>query len=411
MENAKVNLLNQSDLENLVRGATFLASGGGGTYESAMKFVKNFNTDHYTCPKVTLINVENIPQDSKKYAIVLAYLGTPTKLKDAIIPDAAIQSVIAIREELKDAGKELGYIVPIEMGGISTLVSCLVASYLDLTVINADGAGRAVPLLQMTTFATNGADVNPCVLTNNTDKKIIYKVSNSHEASASATIETLARSALGMPEFDQVGGITMWTMDRELLSTAIPIRGSITKCIQLGKTIGSQQYQEEMKIELIQDELKKIDYPSQIVCKGRIKDVKNTAIGGFDNGFITIQIEEGKPDHTIKILFQNESLIIWNSEQSSPLVTAPDLISYLILSKDLNKRQLVYSNSDIVDPTTQELAEDLQDAEIYVFAIKAPPSLLDQENDLVSSSVLQSFKQVLERAGYYGACVSFQEEA
>ena len=380
--------LKQIDLENLVKGATFLASGGGGTYDSAMLFVQNFTKKHYERTEVSIIDVDDIPENDSKCAIVLAYLGTPTKLKDAVTPDAAIQSVNTIQEELKKRGKELGYIVPIEVGGISTLVSCLVGAKLNLTVINADGAGRAVPLLQMTTFATHGADVNPCVLTNSSDYKIVYEVSDSREASASTTIEALARSALSMREFDQVGGITMWTMDRALMSKAILIKGTITKCIQLGKIIGNEQY----------------------LIKPNILDAKNTAIGGFDSGLMTIQ-QDQTPENLIKIIFQNESLIVWDSGQGSPLVTAPDLISYLIIPEATHKRQLVYSNSDIIDPSTQQLKEELKNAEIIVLTMKAPQTLLDQESNLISSSVLKSFHEVLQNVGYYGACISFQEEA
>ena len=402
--------LKQIDLENLVKGATFLASGGGGTYDSAMLFVQNFTKKHYERTEVSIIDVDDIPENDSKCAIVLAYLGTPTKLKDAVTPDAAIQSVNTIQEELKKRGKELGYIVPIEVGGISTLVSCLVGAKLNLTVINADGAGRAVPLLQMTTFATHGADVNPCVLTNSSDYKIVYEVSDSREASASTTIEALARSALSMREFDQVGGITMWTMDRALMSKAILIKGTITKCIQLGKIIGNEQYLIKPNISSIQNVLNTINYQSQIVCQGKILDAKNTAIGGFDSGLMTIQ-QDQTPENLIKIIFQNESLIVWDSGQGSPLVTAPDLISYLIIPEATHKRQLVYSNSDIIDPSTQQLKEELKNAEIIVLTMKAPQTLLDQESNLISSSVLKSFHEVLQNVGYYGACISFQEEA
>ena len=402
--------LKQIDLENLVKGATFLASGGGGTYDSAMLFVQNFTKKHYERTEVSIIDVDDIPENDSKCAIVLAYLGTPTKLKDAVTPDAAIQSVNTIQEELKKRGKELGYIVPIEVGGISTLVSCLVGAKLNLTVINADGAGRAVPLLQMTTFATHGADVNPCVLTNSSDYKIVYEVSDSREASASTTIEALARSALSMREFDQVGGITMWTMDRALMSKAILIKGTITKCIQLGKIIGNEQYLIKPNISSIQNVLNTINYHSQIVCQGKILDAKNNAIGGFDSGLMTIQ-QDQTPENLIKIIFQNESLIVWDSGQGSPLVTAPDLISYLIIPEATHKRQLVYSNSDIIDPSTQQLKEELKNAEIIVLTMKAPQTLLDQESNLISSSVLKSFHEVLQNVGYYGACISFQEEA
>ena len=154
--------------------------------------------------------------------------------------------------------KNPGYTKPIEVGGTDLFLP--VGAKLNLTVINADGAGRAVPLLQMTTFATHGADVNPCVLTNSSDYKIVYEVSDSREASASTTIEALARSALSMREFDQVGGITMWTMDRALMSKAILIKGTITKCIQLGKIIGNEQYLIKPNISSIQNVLNTINY-------------------------------------------------------------------------------------------------------------------------------------------------------
>lgn len=86
---------------------------------------------------------------------------------------------------------------------------------------------------------------------------------------------------------------------------------------------------------------------------------KNTAIGGFDSGLMTIQ-QDQTPENLIKIIFQNESLIVWDSGQGSPLVTAPDLISYLIIPEATHKRQLVYSNSDIIDPSTQQLKEELK---------------------------------------------------
>ena len=213
-----------------------------------------------------------------------------------------------------------------------------------------------------------------------------------------------------MREFDQVGGITMWTMDRALMSKAILIKGTITKCIQLGKIIGNEQYLIKPNISSIQNVLNTINYHSQIVCQGKILDAKNTAIGGFDSGLMTIQ-QDQTPENLIKIIFQNESLIVWDSGQGSPLVTAPDLISYLIIPEATHKRQLVYSNSDIIDPSTQQLKEELKNAEIIVLTMKAPQTLLDQESNLISSSVLKSFHEVLQNVGYYGACISFQEEA
>lgn len=405
-----VTSLGQNELSDLVRGATFLASGGGGTYDSAMQLVDHFTKEYYPVakgadvPAAKVIRVNDIPENDPRCAVVLAYLGTPTQLQNPITPDAAIHSVEAIREELRAAGKELGYIVPIEMGAISTLVSCLVAAMLDLTVIDADGAGRAVPLLQMTTFAINGADVNPCVLTNKEDYKLVYHVTKSREASSSVTIETLARSALLMDEFRQVGGITMWTMDRKCMNKAITIRGSVSKCVFLGKAFREQQYKNaDFNKEEIENTLQTIDYIPVLSLKGTIINAENIAEGGFDRGLITIKLEG--EDHFAKIIFQNESLIIWDTEKNFPLVTAPDLISYLILPEDPLKRQLLYSNSDIIDLNTLKLRKDLENKDIIVFGLRAPRALSDQANDLIADPVLRSFQEVLERMGYYGQYV------
>ena len=50
---------------------------------------------------------------------------------------------------IRDQGKKVTALMPIESGGINTLQALVVASEADLPVIDCDGEGRAVPELQV----------------------------------------------------------------------------------------------------------------------------------------------------------------------------------------------------------------------------------------------------------------------
>jgi hypothetical protein len=118
-----------------------------------------------------------------------------------------------------------------------------------------------------------------------------------------------------------------------------------------------------------------------------------------------------------QIILQNESLLVWNSARSEPLVMAPDSISYVIVKPESGgektRQQWVYSNADITGDDGN-LAPDLAGAKIYVIGIKARKQLLQSEERAgalraclgqyaKNGSVLPAhYMSALNSLGYYG---------
>ena len=111
---------------------------------------------------------------------------------------------------------------------------------------------------------------------------------------------------------------------------------------------------------------------------GELKSATTLTAGGFDVGVITIKDNrvKGDPEHLYKIIFQNESLILWDSNSAQPLVMAPDLICYLI---DYGK--YVFTNGDIM--RGDALKEELHKKEIVVYGIAAPRALMESESNMI----------------------------
>ena len=119
---------------------------GGGTYESGRHLSDHFTKSaYYPDPSFEIAALDQIDKDG--YGVVVAYLGAPEAIKSANYPKGAVRAVEQVQQQLKGAGKELKYVVPVEVGGLSSVVPCLVASRLGLAVVDGDGAGRAVPEL------------------------------------------------------------------------------------------------------------------------------------------------------------------------------------------------------------------------------------------------------------------------
>lgn len=419
-------------LKNIVRGACFLGSGGGGGYQTGMKFVDDYLRER---PDASL-KISAIDEvDSKKTGIIVAYMGAPEKMQNVQCPDAVIAGINKFLEINKTNSPDLNidYIIPVEIGPISSAAACLASMALDIPVLDLDGAGRAVPTLDLITYSTNGGiSVNPTILSSEnigtTEPKyhqIILEISDDTVAGAASKMESLARPVLSMSEFDQKAGLVMWYFDdvRKLKDENVSIKGTLTICRELGEIIYGMQQSESPEMSKIQtyfNSLRNFIYGDVYEfisekCSGKLLQATTQTSGGFDLGTITIESGE----HIYRILFQNESLILWDSKSPEPLIMAPDLISYLIKydneeNEEDIKHQLVYTNDDIME--NGKLRKELVNADITVYGIRAPKELRETEKNVMKlrnllrekylesdeSALPKQYMSILNTLGYYG---------
>lgn len=385
------------ELQNIALGACFLGSGGGGGLDTSFNYIDKYCQGGINNNlEITDLNTAQGP------GIVVAYMGAPQKVGDVKCPDAICDGVKKYMDYKGVALDDLKYIIPIEIGPVSMVAACLAAHRMDKAVLDVDGAGRAVPTLDLITYGTNaGISVNPTILCSENHHQITLEISEAifdekdDALDDSSTMESLARPVLCLPLFDQKAGLVMWyfpdvTVLREP-NACVP--GTLTFCRELGDAIQSMQGKKGVLPDVKKLLLGKLSSDKSIYtdikefCHGTLDSATTLTSGGFDVGVITIK--DG-PKHVYKIIFQNESLILWDSNTAIPLIMAPHLISYLI---DDDNGRYVFTNGDIM--RGDALKEELHKKEIVVYGIAAPSVF---GTDKMQSNIMR----VLGAVGYYG---------
>lgn len=413
-------------LKKIALGACFLGSGGGGGLETSFKYIDKYFKRCGRGEKIQDLQITDL-KDARpgQSGIVVAYMGAPQKMGDIKCPDAVCEG---IKKFVKDRGIDpINYIIPAEIGPVSTITACLTAHRMEIPVLNLDGAGRAVPTLDLITYTTNAkASVNPTILCSEKTKKsgnryqqITLEISDDKEPGAASKMESLARPVLNMAEFDQSAGLVMWYFNdvTKLNATNASVKGTLTFCEKLGEAIqpkpkgksGLPDIENVFKDNSIYLFIKEI-------CRGTLDSATTSTAGGFDVGIITIK---GMDGNIYKIIFQNESLILWDSSSAEPMVMAPDLISYMI--EDSKKRYMPYNNGDIME--NGKLKKCLEGKKIVVYGVAAPAALKVSESNMIKhkeflcktiagvepNALPKQYMSVLNTVGYYGKYESIKD--
>lgn len=422
--------LNREDLELIVKGACFLASAGGGTYTSGMNLVSNFGTpEYYPADTVEVKKVDEV--DDLEYGVMVAYIGSPESMEQIYYPREIVH---AVQQLQKRSDQKLSYIIPAEIGAISSIAACTTAARLGMAVIDGDGAGRAVPELSMTAFSLHQKNVNPVYLASEKENEYVcLSIAEGATETAASEVEAFVRPVLAVPSFGQKAGLAMWVLNGKEIKEVITSRNTLTGCVELGKCI-----REHNRDKLFR-QVREMSYGNPRTVKGTATTIHTSVGGGFDTGMLTFTSEGSAEEDNITVLFQNESLIAWDARQTEPLTTAPNIISYLVefpseTGEDDRYGRWVYSNGDL-----QGLdADKLREAEMEMVIIDATPDMYRLEDCLQNrceavrnrigrmakgavhsdssvpgdamSSVLKSYREVLASLGYYGGIVRREKQ-
>lgn len=356
--------LNKEQLLDICYGAAFLGSGGGGPFKSALRLVENL-PDNVT---VTVKTIDEV--DPNKRTAVIAGIGSP----EAVLKLQNLDAAIHAYEQLNRAyNQQIDCVIPIEVGAINTIAPMMVAIARGIAVIDGDGAGRSVPSLTTTTFAAANLSANPTILADSGNQSVSVCVKTAAEA------EAFARPILSVQAFNGIAGLAMWAMDKSMLQQAVPIRGTL----QLAEAVGYTLRKSANPVGDVLNLLQKEGFTAVPLFTGTVQPPDATTQGGFDFGKVVLK--QGV-DREVWVYYQNESLIAWDTQDTVPMIIAPDSICYVTLDGQ------PFSNADI--------DERIVGREAVLIGIVARP-------ELQSGSILESFKSALEHLGYAGSYVPF----
>ncbi|MGW4474272.1 DUF917 domain-containing protein [Nonomuraea sp. NPDC004354] len=336
-------------LRDLAEGAAVLGTGGGGDpYIGRLLVERQLRAGR----QVTIIPVDELPDD----ALVLpsAMMGAPTVFVER--PPSGQGNVAALRALEKHLGRTAAATMPIECGGLNSMMPLLLGAQLGLPVIDADGMGRAFPELQMETFAVYGVPGSPMSIASDHGDVAIIDARDDN-----VRMERLAR--VMTVEMGGAAYICDYPMDAATVRrTAVP--GTLGLAERIGAALRQARARHDDPFEALTAALAGTIYSHGLVLfRGKVVDIDRRTVAGFARGQVTLASLDDPGDRMV-ITFQNEHLVARRDGEVVAIV--PDLICTL--------------NTDTGAPVTTEALAYGQ--RLTVYAISTPeimrtPAALD----------------------------------
>jgi len=383
-------VLTRTDILDVCAGACLLGSGGGGSYVVGKRLVtKGIGADQ----TVTVVEPSDLKPDA--YLCICADMGAPHlafSKPSLYAPGNAVAALTDIYFPLINAREASFHAVcSIEIGAINTVVSLLVAAQRNCVAVNADGAGRAVPRLEMLLFAAygeaKGFPIFPNAVANDggpqeaVDAGFIKIGGPQPELDAEGAFFALASAQ----PFGSLCGLAIWPMQARTLQQHAPVLGSIYDSLCIGRIVGSGQ-RGAIRVAEISAYLAQGRQPgygprqSKTVFHGYVTNMTEEA-GSLDIGQIVVSAEPDGSGDVLTIYYQNENLIAsLASDPTKPHVMGPDTIALLPATAIGTPAQNVVDNSDLFNLWQW----GVRPLEVYVIAIEAP-AIVKQNSTLVNN--------------------------
>jgi DUF917 family protein len=298
------------DLPDLARGAALLGTGGGGDPTIGMLLVRAAMEEH---GPVTILDPDEVDDDA--LVIPTAQMGAPTVVLERI--PAGPEPLGALRRLEAHLGRTANATMPIECGGINSMIPLLVGATGGLPVVDADGMGRAFPELQMETFSVYGVTGSPLAISDENGYGVVIDTGDDNRR-----MEWLARGVT--IRLGGVAYIAEYAMSgRQVKDTAVP--RTLSLALSVGRAIRTAREQHRDPIDALAEAFGRTIYTHlRELFEGKISDVERRTVDGFARGRAAVRGTDGSE---LEIAFQNENLV---ARQDGRLVAVvPDLICVL----------------------------------------------------------------------------------
>lgn len=300
--------LREEDLLDLARGAALLGTGGGGDPHVGRLLVAEAMKE--TGP-ITILDPDDLADDD--FIIPTAQMGAPTVVAEKIPAGTESESCFLKLEEF--VGRKARATMPIECGGVNSMIPLHLAARLGLPVVDADGMGRAFPELQMETFSVYGINGSPLTLAGENGETVVIET-----GSDNVRMERFARVIT--VQLGGVAHIADFSMTgADVKRTAVP--RTLTLALSIGRALREAREANRDPLDGVKETLSNTIYTHmRELFTGKVMDVERSTDGAFVRGRAVIQELNG-PEELV-LGFQNENLTAHIGDRLVAIV--PDLI-------------------------------------------------------------------------------------
>ena len=315
-------LKNRQDVEDFVRGVTFMGTGGGGDPELGLDFLVKALEEGY---KLSWVDISEINEE--EWVAMPFYMGSiapPSeeslkKLKEMGLGKPTVERPLikAVQELERCKQIKLGALIAGELGGSNTPAPLDTAARLNKVLIDGDFAGRAVPELIQATPCVKNKSICPLVMCD------LWGNVNIIESTINfGMVEEYGRSIVTVTN-QMTGNIGFLMKVKELKEVMIP--GTLTDSYIVGKTIReARKVARKGPVEKVVEVI-----GGYLLFKGTVTRREFEDKKGFMFGTHVFEGVDEFQGHTFKIWFKNENHITWLDDK--PYVCSPDIVTVVTL--------------------------------------------------------------------------------
>lgn len=313
-------VITRADIPALALGSGVLACGGGGNPYYGQLIAEHLISED----GVPVIDVDEM--DPQMLAVFTAVMGAPLVGIEKPPSLTALRAAYdAVQQSL---GNRIGAFVPVEVGGVQSVLPLLLAALTGGPVIDGDGMGRAFPEAQMCTFLLYGFSPGlPCACSD--DHGLLWRLpslpfnltvggTNSSGRFVGVAVERLFRRYCA-----RKGGWIYFTVtiDRASLERTL-VRGTVRLALDVGQAVTLARTRGDDPVAPLIEVA-----GGRLLFRGKIRDVERRFRAGHDWG--SVQLEGLETDHgrRAEVSFKNEYLTLHVDDEV--VLTVPDLITLL----------------------------------------------------------------------------------
>ena len=285
----------------MIYGAALLGAGGGGSITQGLKMIKEI----VESGKEVLM-ADPSEMSDEELAVVSAGMGSPLAAKYGW----RNEHLPAFNLIEKFLNKRINYVVPIEIGAGNVAVPVHAAAFKSRVLVDGDGAGRAIPELELTTFDIYGVPISPMSISDWEGNGAVLFTKDAMTAEKISRHITVA--------FEGVAGIALYLMNGRLAREVI-IPGTLTLSMRIGNILHRFKEERADPIEALRKEL-----DAYVLGSGKVINKTMKTVGGFDIGLVEVAEEKGG---RLRVHLKNENIIA--ERDGRVLAMAPDLVCWL----------------------------------------------------------------------------------
>jgi uncharacterized protein len=296
-------LLDAGKLPAMARGCAVLGTGGGG--DSRIGLLQGLQAIEDFGP-VPLADLDELPDDAM--IMPCGMIGAPVVNIEKFGNGGEGLRLKTTMERVW--GRPVAALMAAEIGGSNGLLPIAWAAELGLPVVDADGMGRAFPLVPQVSMEIAGISPSPAIMTDERGNLITFTTLDGQ------WMERLERAAA--VEFGGRAAATEYGMTVAQARTAA-VRNTVSLAISIGETVLAA---ETDPVAAVTAKL-----GARRLISGKVTDVERRTTSGFVRGSVIIEGLGDDAGRLLRIELQNENLVAL--DRGRVLASVPDLISVL----------------------------------------------------------------------------------